>query len=237
MNGDDWRAAVTPLEAVLLDAVRPALTAALAAAMLVLLAACANAMTLLVGRSMARQREFAVRLALGVGLRRLYCATFAEGLVVAAAGLVAGSFLAWIAVRLFATSAAAVLPRAAEIQFDDPMLLAAAAASSLVAAVACGAASTAGMPRGQRLGPSGAAGPVATPTARRLRATLVVAQVSTAVVLLAGAGLLARSMDALLAEDGGFDSSRVLVAKLMLGDSRFADDGASAGSSTGCSPR
>ena len=159
VNGDDWRAAVTPLEAVLLDAVRPALTAALVAAMLVLLAACANAMTLLVGRSMARQREFAVRLALGVGLRRLYCATFAEGLVVAAAGLVAGSFLAWIAVRLFATSAAAVLPRAAEIQFDDPMLLAAAAASSLVAAVACGAASTAGMPRGQRLGPSGGRGP------------------------------------------------------------------------------
>ena len=229
VNGDDWRAAVTPLESVLLDAVRPALTAALAAAMLVLLAACANAMTLLVGRSMARRREFAVRLALGVGLRHLYCATFAEGLVVAAAGLVAGSFLAWIAVRLFATSAAAVLPRAAEIQFEDPMLLAAAAASSLVAAVACGAASTAGMPRGQRLGPSGAAGPVATPTARRLRATLVVAQVSTAVVLLAGAGLLARSMDALLAEDGGFDSSHVLVAKLMLGDSRFADDGASAG--------
>ena len=227
VQGDDWRAAVTPLEAVLLDAVRPALTAALAAAMLVLLAACANAMTLLVGRSMARRREFAVRLALGVGLRRLYCATFAEGLVVAAAGLAAGSFLAWAAVRLFATSAAAVLPRAAEIRLDDPMLLAA-AASSLVAAVACGAASAAGMPRGQRLGPSRVVGP-ATPTTRRLRATLVVAQVATAVVLLAGAGLLARSMDALLAEDGGFDSSRVLVAKLMLGDSRFADDGAPAG--------
>ncbi len=228
VHGDDWRAAVTPLESVLLDAVRPALTAALATAMLVLLAACANAMTLLVGQSMARRREFAVRLALGVGLRRLYWATFAEGLVVAAAGLAAGSFLAWAAVRLFASSAAAVLPRAAEIRFDHPMLLAA-AASSLIAAVACGAASTVGMPRGQRLGPSGAAGPAATPTARRLRATLVVAQVSTAVVLLAGAGLLARSMDALLAEDGGFDSSRVLVAKLMLGDSRFADDGTSAG--------
>jgi predicted permease len=228
VHGDDWRAAVVPLEAVLLDAARPALTAALAAAMLVLLAACANAMTLLVGWSMARRREFAVRLALGVGLRRLYWATFAEGLVVAAAGLAAGSFLAWAAVRLFATSAAAVLPRAAEIRFDHPMLLAA-AASSLVAAVVCGTASTLGMPRGERLGPSGVAGPAATPTARRLRAALVVAQVSTAVVLLTGAGLLARSMDALLVEDGGFDSSRVLVAKLMLGDSRFADAGASAG--------
>ena len=229
VHGDEWRAAVVPLESVLLDAVRPALTAALAAAMLVLLAACANAVTLLVGRSVARRRELAVRLALGVGLRRLYWATFAEGLVVAAAGLAAGSFLAWAAVRLFATSAAAVLPRAAEIRFDDPMLLAAAAASSLVAAVACGAASTVGMPRGQRLDPSRVAGPAATPTARRLRATLVAAQVSTAVVLLSGAGLLARSVNALLAEDGGFDSSRVLVAKLMLGDSRFADDGASAG--------
>ena len=228
VHGDEWRAAVVPLESVLLDAVRPALTAALAAAMLVLLAACANAMTLLVGRSMARGREFGVRLALGVGPRRLYWATFAEGLVVAAAGLAAGSFLGWSTVRLFATSAAAVLPRAAEIRFDDPMLLAAAASSSFVAAVACGAASTVGMPRGQRLGPSRVAGP-ASPTARRLRATLVVAQVSTAVVLLSGAGLLARSMDALLAEDGGFDSSRVLIAKLMLGDSRFADDGASAG--------
>ena len=228
VNGDEWHAVVTPLDAVLLDAVRPALTAALAAAMLVLAAACANATTLLVGRSMARRREFAVRLALGGGLRRLHCAAFAEGLVVAAAGLVAGSSLAWVAVRLFAARAAAVLPRAAEIQFDHPTLLAA-AASSLAAALACGAACTLAVPRGGRLDVAGGAGSAATPTARRVRATLVVAQVSAAVVLLAGGGLLARSMDALLAEDGGFDSARVLTARLMLGDSRFVDDAASAG--------
>ncbi len=228
VNGDDWRAAVTPLDTVLLDGGRPALTAALASAMLVLLAACANATTLLVGRSMARRREFAVRLALGGGPRRLHGAAFAEGLIVAAAGLAVGSLLAWVAVRLFASGAAAVLPRAAEIRFDPPTLLAA-AASSLAAAVACGAACAVGVPRGGRPDLRVGAGPTATPTARRLRAALVVAQVSTAVVLLTGAGLLARSMDALLAEDGGFDSSRVLVAKLMLSDSRFADDGASAG--------
>ena len=108
VNGDEWRVVVTPLDAVLLDDVRPALTAALAAAMLVFAAACANATTLLVGRSMARRREFAVRLALGGGLRRVYRAAFAEGLVVATAGLAAGSFLAWVAVGLFAARAAAV---------------------------------------------------------------------------------------------------------------------------------
>ena len=228
VNGDEWRAVVTPLDAVLLDAVRPALTAALAAAVLVLAVACANAATLLVGRSMTRRREFAVRLALGGGRRRLYCGAFAEGLVVAAAGLAAGSSLAWVAVRLFAARASAVLPRAAEIQFDPPTLLAASGAS-LAAALACGAASSVGVPRGGRLDLRGGAGPTAPPTARRLCAALVAAQVSAAVVLLAGAGLLARSMEALLAEDGGFDSARVLTARLMLGDSRFLDDATSAG--------
>lgn len=228
VNGDDWRAAVTPLDVVLLDGGRPALTAALAAAMLVLLAACANATTLLVGRSMARRREFAVRLALGGGPRRLHGAAFAEGLIVAAAGLAVGSLLAWVAVRLFASGAAAVLPRATEIRFDPPTLLAA-AASSLAAAVACGAACAVGVPRGGRPDLRAGAGPTATPTTRRLRAALVVAQVSTAVVLLTGAGLLARSMDALLAEDGGFDPASVLTATVMLGDSRFLEDGTSAG--------
>ena len=227
VNGDEWRAVVTRLDALLLDDVRPALTAALAAAMLVLAVACANATTLLVGRSRARRREFAVRLALGGGLRRVYRAALAEGLIVAAAGVAAGASLAWVAVRLFAARAAAVLPRAAEIQFDHPTVLAA-AVSSLAAALACGAASTVGVPRGEWLDVAGGARPAVTPPARRLRAALVAAQVSAAVVLLAGAGLLARSMDALLAEDGGFDPARVLTARLMLGDARFVDDAAPA---------
>ena len=228
INSAEWSAVVRTLESVLLDDTRPALQVSLAAAVLVLVVACASTTTLMIGRSVARGREFALRRALGAGAGRLARAAVVEGLVIAGGGLTVGLFMAWAGLRLFTTRAAGVLPRLSEIGLDLPALLAA-GALTLTVALVCGGASAAGAMRRDTTDLLRGTVLTGTPLTRRLRAALVAAQLAMAIVLLTGAGLLARSVSELLAEDGGFEPERVLTAKLMLGDSRFLDDASQTG--------
>ncbi len=232
---DRWGAAVTPVEATLLGEVRPVLRVSVAAALLVLVVACANAATLLVGRSVARRREFAVRIALGSGLARLVRAALVEGLAMAAGGLVLGLAAAWAGLRLFAAAAAGVMPRVGAVALDPPVVLAALVLTLLVG-LACGGASVAGAVTPRRAGAvrgdaaalrGGAAG-TGSRAAGRLRAGLVAGQIALSIVLLSGAGLLVRTVERLLDEEGGFEPRQALTARLMLADTSLIEGDAQA---------
>ena len=93
-----------------------------------------------------------------------------------------------------------------------------------IVALACGGASAVGALRSRGIELITGTGRAVSPVTRRLRASLVAGQIALAIVLLAGAGLLTRSVGALLAEDGGYDAGRVVTARLMLDDTRFPDD-------------
>ncbi len=144
---DLYSAVVRPVDETLRGELRPVLRLSIAAALLVLVVACANAATLLIGRSAVRSREFAIRIALGSGLARLVRAALVEGLAMAAGGLVLGLAAAWAGLRLFAATAAGVMPRVDAIALDLPVVLAG-LALTLLAGVACGGATAAGAARG-----------------------------------------------------------------------------------------
>ena len=141
-GGDGWSAAITSVEETLLGEVRPVVRVSIAAALLVLVVACANTVALLIGRSVLRRREFAVRIALGSGMARLIRAALVEGLAIATGGLVLGLAAAWVGLRLFAATAAGVVPLADAVAIELPVVLAG-LVLTLLAGVACGGAALA----------------------------------------------------------------------------------------------
>ena len=214
---DMYSAAVRPVDETLRGELRPVLRLSIAAALLVLVVACANAATLLIGRSVVRSREFAIRIALGSGLARLVRAALVEGLAMAAGGLVLGFAAAWAGLRVFAAMAAGVMPRLNAVALDLPVVLAG-LVLTVLAGAACGGASAAGAVRGDGAVLRGGTAATGSRTTRRLRAGLVAAQIALSIVLLTGAGLLVRTVDRLLDEDGGFEPRQALTARLMLAD-------------------
>ena len=216
-GADLYSAAVRPVDEGLRGELRPVLRLSIAAALLVLVVACANAATLLIGRSVVRSREFAIRIALGSGLARLVRAALIEGLAMAAGGLMLGLAAAWAGLRLFAAMAAGVMPRVDAVALDLPVVLAG-LVLTLVAGAACGVASAAGAVRGDGAALRGGAAATGSRAARRLRAGLVAGQIALSIVLLTGAGLLVRTVDRLLDEDAGFEPRQALTARLMLAD-------------------
>ena len=224
LRGADWSAVTSRLDDVLTGDRRPALLVAQAAAGLVLIVACLSVISILIGRSVARRREFALRQALGAGTMQVLRMAAGESLVLAMAGLTIGLALAAVGIELFKARATALLPRVPEMGLDLPILVAASVVAMLVA-LACGGASAAGALRSRGIELITGTGR-ASPVTRRLRASLVAGQIALAIVLLAGAGLLTRSVGALLDEDGGYDPGRVVTARLMLDDTPFPDDSA-----------
>ena len=183
----------------------------------VLLIACVNVSNLLLARATTRTGEIAVRAALGAGRRQLIRQLMAESLVLAIAGGAAGILLATWGVRALMSLAPANLPRAAAVQLD-PVILLFSLGLSVIAGLAFGTvpALIASRPdltvflrdAGRDGGASGGR--------RRLRATLVTAQVALALVLLAGAGLAIRSFSRLMHVDPGFRTTNVLTFDISL---------------------
>ena len=124
---------VSPLSVKTFGQVRPAVLALMAAVSFVLLIACANVATLLLGRSETRQREIAVRTALGAGWGRLLRLLVTESLLLAGLGAVAGLGLAWVAVRTLVASTPIALPSFATPALSVPVL-----AFTVAVAVVCG---------------------------------------------------------------------------------------------------
>lgn len=182
----------------------------------VLLIACANVANLLLVRGEGRSRELVVRAALGAGRLQVARTFFAESALLAAGGAILGLVVARAAVEWAVRVAPTSLPRVAEVGVDGR-------AVAVTILLAGGSALLFGllpMMRyrswgiAERLRSGGARGGTGGGHRPRLRSTLVVAQVSLALVLLAGAGLMIRSMVALRAVDTGFDADGVLAVRL-----------------------
>ena len=204
---------VVSLEGELTRAVRPALIAFAVAAGLVLIVACSNVASILIGRTALRQRELAVRRALGASPGRLVMSVFSESLIIAVAGAAMGMVLAAAAIRLIGRWAAGIVPRLAEIRIDWTVLIFACAIAALASILGAAPAFRALQAGAVSLRASGAGprGP-----GNRLRGALIVVQIALAVVLLSSGALLVRTVVGLLGGGAGIEPGGAMVSQLML---------------------
>lgn len=199
--------------------VRPALWVLTAAAGLVLLIACANVANLMYARSEARNRELAIRRAIGAGRARLVGHLLTESLVLGVLGAGAGFGLAYLTVPWLVAAGADYLP-AVDGWRPDGTVVAFAAALSVLTALAFGLAPALGSTTRAQLFLREGAGS-ASRSRTRLRSGLLVTQLAFAVVLLVGAGVLARDLVRLLRVDPGFDPDGVVAMTFSLDVSRY----------------
>jgi predicted permease len=212
---------VTPLRAVLTASVRPALLILLAAVGFLLLVGCANVANLLLARAIERERELAMRAALGAGRGRLVRQFLTESLVLSLAGGGLGVLLALWGVHSLLALAPPNLPRLEEVSVNLAVLGFALGISVLLAvslATATALRATAADPQvGLAEGSRGAAGFLAS---NRLARVLAGGQMAVTLVLLAGAGLLGRSLLRVLSVDPGFRTSNIVTMEIEVPASR-----------------
>ena len=214
--------ALIPLHDDLVAPTRPALIVLLAAVALLLLIACANVANILLARGAARQKEIAVRTALGAGRARLARQFLTESVLLAVAGVGLGIALAYAALPALRAVTPSDTMASATIAVDSRVLV-----FTTLVSLACGilfglfpalhlsgAALDSMLKEGSR-GSSGGVG------AHRTRSVLVVSEVALAAVLLIGAGLLIRSFSRLLSVAEGFRPERVLSFQLSLPQARY----------------
>jgi putative ABC transport system permease protein len=208
------------LKDVVIGGVTRMLWVLLASAMLVLLVACANVANLFLVRTEARQREVAVRRALGAGRMGIARYFLTESVLLAIAGGAIGQAIAWGAVRVLVASGPATLPRLSEVRIDG-----------LAVAFTCGLTAFAALAFGLiplwREAPSGASlhesGRANTASRVRFRArhVLMGVQIAVALVLLVSSGLMIRSFQELRALDPGFDGGSALTFSIGLPNTEY----------------
>jgi putative ABC transport system permease protein len=190
--------------------VKPALTILLGIVGLLLLIACANVANLMLARTTVREREMAIRIALGAGRARLMRQLISESLVLAAGGGVLGLTITMWAMDLLPVALEARLPRADGIRVDG-MVLAFSFAATLLTGLFFGLApalqSVSGPAATLKESGRGLAGGA---RGRRLRRAIVIVETGLAVIVLVGAGLLVRSFLLLSTRDTGFAASNLV---------------------------
>ena len=211
--------------------VRPAVRILLAGVLLLFVTAVGSVATVQLARAAARRRDMTVRAALGASTARLTRGWLMESLALGLAAGAIGVSVAALLLRLLPAILPPDFPRLAEISLDWPVAVGAVAAT-LVAVVICGlmpALQARRIDLVQSIADDGLApvgGHLRSRTAR-MRAAIMAGQIAIACVLLVGAGLLARTLQALMAVDRGYDPSNVLTARLPLPpNSTFGTTGA-----------
>ena len=221
-SGNLSRAVVASFEDQAFEGVRPAMLAFLAAGALVLIVSSANVVLLLLGRAVGRHQDSAIRVALGCGPSRLLRASVVEGILLATGSLLLGLFLAGATLWVIGSVAADRVPRVDEIVLDRPVVLATLLVG-LGVALLHGLVATSGASRHPALAMLRGTTVSVSRKSRCLQNMLVVAQLALSLVLLTGAGLLARTMLSLVEEEAGFEPANVLAVELVLSDDRLLE--------------
>ena len=215
--------ALLPLLDYTVGKVRTALWVLLGAVAMVLLIACTNVAHLALARASSREKEMAVRAALGAGRARLLRQMLMESVVLAVFGGVTGAILAWCGTLALTGLSPKQLPRAHEVLIDQPVLLFTLSVS-ILAGLLFGLAPAL---RASRVDPNESLKETGRSTEGRARFTyrnaLVTIEVALAFVLAMGAGLLSKSMVRLLNVDPGYDAHKVLTAGLYVYGNRYHD--------------
>ena len=219
-----WSVKLQPLQTVLVGNVRPAFMVLIGAVSLVLLIACANIASLLFARNTARQREIAIRTALGGGRSRLLRQLLTESLVLALAGGLVGIFLANAGVELLKQLGPQSLPRLDEVNVNGAVL-AFTFVTAILTAILFGfgpALKASRRDLTQSLKEGGASGD--SRSKHRAHNALVVAEVALSVVVLIASGLLLNSFYRLMRVHLGFDPANVLTTEVSLVSPRYDEE-------------
>jgi putative ABC transport system permease protein len=220
-----WGALVVPMHRDLSGDIRPALLVLSGAVGFVLLIACANVANLLLARGATRQREIAIRNALGAARIRVVRQLLTESLVLCVLGGALGLLVAQWSLAVLLAISPVDLADLGRVQLSYPVL-AFTAVVSLATAIVCGFApafegSRAGVQEALKDGSRQVGSGL---RHRRIRQAFVVSEIALAVVLLVGAGLMLRSFGTLSRVNPGFNAHNILTARLTIPGARYPDD-------------
>ncbi|MBO0860517.1 MAG: ABC transporter permease [Chloracidobacterium sp.] len=220
-----WRAEVVPLHEQIVGNSRKMLLVLLTAVGFVLLIACANVANLLLARATARNREIAVRAALGAGRGRLVRQLSVESILLALLGAAAGLLLAIFGIDLLVRLGPHDVPRLSEVSLDG-RVLGFTALLSLATGALFGLApafQTSRLDLSVALKEGRGAG-AASGARMRLRSALVVSEVALSLILLIGSGLMIKSLRGLMNLDAGFNRANLLTLQVNLPSTKYGDD-------------
>jgi len=206
-----------PLREAMVGDMRTPLLVLMMSAALVLFIACANLTGAVLARTLSRRKELALRLVLGAGRGRLIRQLLTESVLLALTGGAAGVLVAWLALSTLRVVARTALPDSADLSLDGSVVLVT-AVLSLCTGLAFGLAPALSVDRSdpQVALRTESRGASESRRSRRLRGLLVAGQIALCISLLAGAGLLARSLWAMTTAPLGFDPDHVLSATVQL---------------------
>jgi predicted permease len=221
-----WTVKLVPLHTQIVGDVRTPLFVLLGSVGFVLLIACANVANLLLARATGRQREIAVRSALGAGRARVVRQLLTESFLLALAGGVAGLLLAFTAVQALMVLNPQDIPRLDEISLDYAVVVFTIGITLLTGLLfgALPAFRMSGLQLKDGLAESGERGGTGH-RHNRIRSGLVIAEFALSMVLLVGAGLLVRSFARLLDVDVGFDTGNIITAQIALPARDYSEPG------------
>ena len=222
----DWSLRTMPVHEDIVGDVSVGLWILAAAVGVVLAIVCANVAGLLLARAATRQKEISIRSAVGAQPMRIIRQLLTESLVLSLGGAILGLGLAYGAVKLILGLGGANIPRLGDVGLNIPVLLFA-LGSCVVSSILFGLvpALQAARPDLNKCLRDEGRGASAGASKSRIYRILVVAEVSSAVILVIGAGLLLRSVDHLLRVDPGFNPNNVLMARITLPPERYKDGG------------